>query len=523
MMKMLLLPIVLLCTIPTVRSQQQQCNGLHIFQAETWPADVCLDARTDGVDTSTKFVCPDGHILTYNGHGCTGTVTNTRTVTDYYLDERGEDISHLLDTGDIIAFCGGDDCAYAKVKSYDVESVPASSLAMEPSWNACTTAPTTEPTAVPTSSPTAGPTGEPTADPSAAPSMPSSVPTSSPTYAPSTPSMEPTAMPTDDPTTDPTDDPTADPTSDPTQDPTSPTTVPTPVPTSSPTAMPTDDPTADPTKDPTADPTAAPTNDPTADPTTADPTADPTTDPTADPTKDPTADPTTDPTTATPTTSPTTADPTAAPTQDPTADPTTADPTTEPTQDPTADPTKSLAPTTEPTAEPTMDPTAEPTMEPTSDPVAAFDACDVCHNVDCTTNAGSWPSNINWHEMAVVLHDCLQLTDSETNIDFYVDYVCGGGSLSAVEYMNDQCDGVQAVDPWDFEGHDLGCCPEAECITSSPTTASVTPSPTPAPVPVSQGQGTTLSPTAAPTDGAAVKDIVLSVGCALLTLIAVSL
>lgn len=507
--------------ISTARSA---CNGINIMGMETWPAHVCLNARENGSLTSSMFVCLDdastGHMSRWSTANCTGPATSNESIIDYFELEEAE----LLEDN-ITLICGQTDCEYSVVKSYDHHSAHASNYVMDVSWGGCTTAaPSTNPTDMPSALPTtAAPSTEPTSVPSDGPTVPTFDPTTDPTSDPtSDPTADPTSVttapsydPTSDPTTDPTDDPTNDPTNDPTADPTAPTEEPTSEPSSDPTADPTEDPTSDPTDDPTSDPTSDPTEDPTSDPTN-DPTEDPTApsdQPTSDPTNDPTADPTDDPT--------------SVPTSDPTEDPTAV--TSAPSYDPTSDPT---AVTTAPSYDPTSDPTTGvPTMTTTSSTTTTEDmtsteemmSTEECDNwgsyIDCELSDFEATST-DWRETAVVLHDCFNTgMESFPGAHVHIDYICLEDGVTQELYLDSDCSG-SPLDFQEWEGPGLGVCPMAICPTPAPTAVPTT-SPTAVPV---VGAVDTPSPTDPPSDdGAAVKDIVFSVGCALMTLIMVNM
>jgi len=125
----------------------------------------------------------------------------------------------------------------------------------------------------------------------------------------------------------------------------------------------------------------------------------------------------------------------------------------------------------------------------------------------------------DWEEKALVLADCEQNEDDEGN-DIWIEWACTSGELKVnVWEADDGCSSVAVLQQQAWESPD-GTCVDS-CTTLSPTASPVTTG-SPSASPVAAAEDTTPSPTDPPSDdGAAVKDIVLSVGCALFTLIVV--
>jgi len=139
---------------------------------------------------------------------------------------------------------------------------------------------------------------------------------------------------------------------------------------------------------------------------------------------------------------------------------------------------------------------------------------DWVHQVNCSAN--TFTANTYWTETAVVLSECHENSDGD-----YVKFACTSGMLSREEYSVLGCTDTAAAE--DFEPFE-GVCADS-CMTLAPTAVPTT-SPTADPVVavVETTSDSAPSPTDPPSDdGAAVKDIVFSVGCALMTLIMVHL
>merc|ERR1712129_125689 len=169
------------------------------------------------------------------------------------------------------------------------------------------------------------------------------------------------------------------------------------------------------------------------------------------------------------------------------------------------------------TGVPTMTTSTSTTEDMTStEEMMSTEECDNWGSyIDCELSDFE-ASSTDWRETAVVLHDCFNTGMEDGGAHVHIDYVCLEDGVTQELYLDSDCSG-SPMDFFEWEGPGLGVCPMAIC----PTPAPVTPAPTPAPV---VGAVDTPSPTDPPSDdGAAVKDIVFSVGCALMTLIMVNM